>query len=82
MQSSVIGKIEKAKKYTQEKDRVTFTSLAVDFKGENDDHRVAFNSETWACSCSFFAGHGFCSHSMALQQMLEGMLPPVAAFTP
>ncbi|MBF8266498.1 MAG: hypothetical protein HW388_6 [Dehalococcoidia bacterium] len=79
MQSSVIGKIEKARKYAQEKGRVTFTSFTADFKGENDDHRVEYNSQKWACSCSFFTGHGFCSHSMALQRMLEGMIPSVEA---
>ena len=82
MQSSLIGKVEKAKKYAQEKDRVTFTSFAVDFKGENDDHHVEFNADTWTCGCAFFAGHGFCSHSMALQQILEGMLPPMPVPVP
>ena len=77
MQSSVIGKIEKARRYAQEKDRVTFTSFIANFKGEHDDHLVEYSAENWACSCPFFAGHGFCSHSMALQRMLEGMLPTV-----
>ena len=75
MQSSVIGKIEKAMRYAQEKGRVTFASFTADFKGENDNHRVAYNEGDWVCSCSFFVGHGFCSHSMALQRMLEGMFP-------
>ena len=38
MNSSVIGKIEKAKRYAEEKGRVTFTSFVAEFKGENDDH--------------------------------------------
>ena len=75
MQSSVIGKVEKARRYAQEKDRVTFTSFTAGFKGDNDDYLVEYSAENMVCSCPFFAGHGFCSHSMALHRMLEGMLP-------
>ena len=43
MYSSVIGKIEKAKRYAEEKGRVTFSSFVVTFRGENDDHKVEYN---------------------------------------
>ncbi len=75
MYSSVIGKIEKAKRYAEEKGRVTFDSFVAEFKGENDDHRLEYHDGNLACSCLFFAGHSFCSHSMALQRILEDMLP-------
>ncbi|MDP6102209.1 MAG: hypothetical protein QGI09_09045 [Dehalococcoidia bacterium] len=75
MNSSVIGKIEKAKRYAEEKGRVTFNSFVADFKGENDDHRLEYHEGTLVCSCLFFVGHSFCSHSMALQRILEDMLP-------
>ena len=79
MYSSVIGKIEKAKRYAEEKGRVTFQSFVVDFKGENDDHRLEYCDGIFKCTCDFFAVRGFCSHSMALQNILEGMLAaPVA----
>ena len=79
MYSSVIGKIEKAKRYAEEKSRVTFDSFVARFKGENDDHRLEYVDGKLACSCAFFAGHSFCSHSIALQRILEEMLPaPVA----
>ena len=74
MYSSVIGKIEKAKRYAEEKGRVTFDSFVADFKGENDDHRLEYSDGILKCSCDFYAGRGFCSHSMALQNILEGML--------
>ena len=74
MYSSVIGKIEKAKRYAEEKGRVTFDSFVADFKGENDDHRLEYRDQKLTCSCDFYAGRGFCSHSMALQNILEGML--------
>ena len=74
MYSSVIGKIEKAKRYAEEKGRVTFQSFVVDFKGENDNHRLEYSDGIFKCTCDFFAIRGFCSHTMALQNILEGML--------
>jgi hypothetical protein len=73
--SSVIGKIEKAKRYAQERDRMQVSSMSVHFRGENDDHEVALADGRWKCSCDFFKGHGTCAHTMALERVLEGMLP-------
>jgi hypothetical protein len=56
-----------------------FTAFEVNFKGENDDHRVSFSDETWHCTCDFFAGYKTCAHTMALERVLEGMLPSGAA---
>lgn len=78
MNSSLIGKIEKAKRYAEERHRLRFTRLNVDFQGENDCHTVEFADGTWRCSCDFFAGRGLCSHTMALERILEGMLPKEA----
>ncbi|MCS7295856.1 MAG: hypothetical protein RMK15_04060 [Chloroflexota bacterium] len=77
MHSSLIGKIEKARLYAQERDRVRFERLAVTFRGENDVHRVELADGEWRCSCDFFAGWGVCSHTMALEKILQGMVPPV-----
>jgi len=78
MQSSLIGKVEKAKRYAQEKDRVTFKELAVKFRGENSDYDVSFRDGKWRCTCSFFSTWGLCSHTMAMEQILTSMLPPEA----
>ena len=37
MRSSLIGKIEKAKRYAQEPERVTFSGFTAVFRGENDN---------------------------------------------
>ena len=71
----MIGKIEKARRYAEEKGRVTFNSFVAEFKGENDDHQLEYQDGKLACSCLFFTGHSFCSHSMALQRILGDMLP-------
>jgi hypothetical protein len=75
MQSSLIGKIEKARRYAQERDRIHFSSLRVGFRGENDSHEVRLEDDAWRCTCDFFGGWGFCCHTMALERVLEGMLP-------
>ena len=75
MNSGLIGKIEKAKRYAQERGRMHISGLKVDFDGENDRHEVAFEDEAWRCTCEFFVGWGACAHTMALERILEGMLP-------
>ena len=54
MQSSLIGKIEKAKRYAQEKRRATFTEFTVQFRGDNDTYRTSYKDGKWRCSCHFF----------------------------
>ena len=81
MQSSLIGKIEKAKLYAQEKERITFSEFSVIFRGENDSYDTGYQDGRWHCSCNFFANWGLCSHSMALQKILDTMLPSEALAT-
>jgi hypothetical protein len=81
MQSSLIGKIEKAKRYAQEKDRVTFYELAVKFRGENSDYHTGYKDGKWHCTCSFFSKWALCSHTMAMEKILADMLPQEALTT-
>lgn len=82
MQSSLIGKIQKAHLYAREPDRVTFVEFATTFRGENDTHNVAFRSNTWSCDCHFFETNSICSHVMAIQKLLGSMLPAEAQYWP
>ena len=75
MQSSLIGKIEKAKRYAQEPDRVTFYELSVKFRGEHNDYNTEYKDGKWHCSCHFFSSWRLCSHTMALEKILGTMLP-------
>ncbi|MEC9287028.1 MAG: hypothetical protein VX632_01445 [Chloroflexota bacterium] len=74
MDSSIIGKIEKAKQYAEEKDRVTITSFAAIFKGNHNQYTVRFEDGAWRCECHFFATRKVCSHTMALQRILDQMI--------
>jgi hypothetical protein len=78
MHSSLIGKIEKARRYAQERDRVCFTSFNTTFRGEHDSYEVGFDGAKWHCTCNFFGAWGLCSHTMALERILGDMLTPAA----
>lgn len=82
MQSSLIGKIEKAKRYAQETDRITFSEFSVKFRGDNSSYTTGFKDAKWNCTCSFFSVWKVCSHTMAMQKVLGGMLPTEAMPTP
>ena len=81
MQSSLIGKVEKAKNYAREPERVTFAAFEVNFRGENDTHATGYCDGKWHCSCRFFAEWTICSHTMALEKILGNMLPAGALNT-
>ena len=78
MQSSLIGKIEKANRYAQETERVTFNEFSVNFRGEHDHYTTEYKDGKWHCSCHFFSSWGVCSHTIALEKILGNMLPKEA----
>lgn len=75
MDSGMVSKIEKARRYAEERGRVRFAQFEVTFKGDNNTHTVSFDHGTWQCGCRFFAQRGVCSHTMAMERILAGMLP-------
>jgi hypothetical protein len=75
MQSSLIGKIEKAKRYAQETDRITFSEFSLKFRGEHDTYTTSLKDNKWNCTCSFFGTWKVCSHTMAMERVLGHMLP-------
>ena len=81
MQSSLVGKIEKAKRYAQETERITFSEFSVKFRGEHGNYTTEYKDGRWHCSCSFFSNRGLCSHTMALEKILGNMLPSEAPRT-
>lgn len=78
MDYGMIGKIEKAKRYAQERNRIRLNSLSVTFEGENNSHVVQFENGEWHCDCDFFQSRSRCSHTMALEMILEGLVPEAA----
>ncbi len=77
MDYGMIGKIQKAKRYAEERDRIHFHSFSVTLEGETNPHTVNFDNGKWDCDCAFFRTRGRCSHTMALEIILEKMIPMV-----
>lgn len=80
MDYGMIGKIEKAKFYAAEPERINFDSFSVRIKGDSgSEHSVAFANGEWHCDCSFFQTRGFCSHTMTIERVLGEMIAePIA----
>jgi hypothetical protein len=73
MHSDLISKIEKAKRYAAEPERVTINQLRATFRGGND-HSITLENDHWSCDCRFYTNWQTCSHVMALQRMLGQMI--------
>jgi hypothetical protein len=78
MDSGMIGKIEKAKRYAEEPERIRFEQFQVTIQGTNSQHALTYDQGTWHCTCNYFATRGVCSHTMAMERLLGIMLPPEA----
>jgi hypothetical protein len=74
----MIGKIQKAKRYAEEPERICFEQFRVTIQGANSQHEVAYEQGDWHCTCNFFATRGVCSHTMAMERLLGVSLPPEA----
>jgi hypothetical protein len=74
MDSGIISKIQKAKRYAEEPDRIQIEQLKVTFKGDHDVYHVGYADGNWTCQCLFFQQRGFCSHTMAIERLLQPMM--------
>ena len=75
MNSTTISKVEKARRYATEPERVRFEQFQVTFRGSNDQHTVRMNGADFTCNCHYYQAHEeACAHIMALQRLLASML--------
>jgi hypothetical protein len=74
MDTSMIGKIQKAKEYAQEPERVTFNSFQAEFRGNNDTYTVTLTPEGWECTCPGYSKYRICPHIMTLEKVFAPML--------
>lgn len=77
MDSGMIGKIDKAKRYAEQRERFLFKKFEVAFRGDNSNHYVTFDDGVFQCDCDFFRTHRRCGHTMALEILLKEMLPEI-----
>jgi hypothetical protein len=81
MYSSLISKIEKAKRYADEPERITIQTIDVRFRGDNGSHTVALHGDAWSCECDHFQTSGLCAHVMALQRLFSAHLTDAVKYT-
>ncbi len=74
MDYGMIGKIEKAKIYAEERERIDFEMFRVNIEGDNNSHSVSYDHGTWDCDCDYFASHAVCGHTMAMERVLKDMV--------
>ena len=74
MDSGLIGKLDKAKRYAEDRHRFLFNQFDLTFHGANNEHHVTYNGGVFNCDCEFFLTHKRCSHSMALEILLKDMI--------
>jgi len=74
MDYSMIGKIQKAKEYAEEPERVTFNFLSVEFSGDNSSYTVSLSSEGWNCTCPGYQKYSICPHIMTLERLFAPMI--------
>jgi hypothetical protein len=78
MDYGLIGKLEKAKRYAEDRTRFRFDKFELTFHGDNNEHKVSYNNNTFQCDCEFFITHGRCGHTMALEILLKDMIVETA----
>ena len=81
MYSSLISKIEKAKRYAEEPQRITFQEFEVRFRGDNSSHSVSLHGDEWSCGCEHFPTSGLCAHVMTLQRLFATHLTDAVKYT-
>lgn len=74
MDYGMIGKIEKAKRYALQRDRITFNTFQADFQGSHNTYNVVLNAEGWHCTCPGYQSHHICPHIMAMEKLFSPML--------
>ena len=70
----MIGKIQKAKEYAEQPERVTFHTLVLEFVGDNSKYTVSLGADGWSCSCHGFEKYAICPHIMSLEKIFKPML--------
>lgn len=78
---NVVSDVEKAKQYAEETDRITFLSFDADFRGSHDTYHISYDEGKWDCDNPYFQSRGVCSHTMAMERLLKGMVKPVTLAT-
>jgi hypothetical protein len=74
MDYGMVSKIEKARRYAEQPDRITFNAFTLEFQGDNNSYMISLEPHGWHCTCPGFGKHHICPHIMGLERMFKPML--------
>ncbi len=74
---NIVSDVKKAKRYSEEKDRITINQFEATFRGDNKDHTVTYDNGVWNSTSSYFKTHGVGAYSMAMERILAGQVKPI-----
>lgn len=63
----------KAERYATQPQRFCVLAITLRLQSEHGLRQVSFDGKYWHCTCLFFREHQTCSHTMAAEQLLEGL---------
>jgi hypothetical protein len=74
---NIVSDVKKAKRYSEELDRMKIISFEAGFKGDNKDHTVTYDNGKWDSTSSYFKAHGIGAYTMAMERILGKMVEPI-----
>ncbi len=74
---NIVSDVKKAKRYSEEPDRIRILSFSATFTGDNRDHDISYENGVWSSSSHYFQKHGVCPYTMAMERILRGMVQPI-----
>ena len=79
MQSALHGMVAKARRYSQEPDRLRLEALSARVRGDNSEHLVTLAGGRLTCDCNHYAHERLCAHVLTVERVFRAHLPPNAA---
>lgn len=74
MDAGMINKIQKSKEIAEQPERITFNTLSIEFRGDNNTYQIDLAPDGWSCTCPGFGKYGICPHIMAIEKIYQPML--------
>lgn len=68
---AILQKKDKAAVYATEPARFEITCIQATMNSKHGVREVAFDGNSWSCTCEFFASYATCSHTMAIRIILS-----------
>ena len=78
---NIVSDVKKAKRYSEELDRLRIISFEAAFEGDNKSHTVSYNKGKWDSTSSFFKARGIGAYTMAMERLLGSLVEPVGQAT-